>query len=274
MIDAARRFVALNGRLLDRHRFAFLFDDGPAEPVLRALLAYRTGPLFAHGLEPDKRSPMPQPIDQAEALDVLAEIGAGQDVARSVCDALPRLGDVGLPFTHPSVMDAPHAPWWACDGPQPDSINPTGHVLSALYRLNLNHPWMAAAEAFCWANLPDLLPDSAHSCHAATLFLDAHPDRDRARTAFAHVPLRAATQFDGNGYGLGPLIFAPSPTALACASYSKIELDQALDQLVAGQQSDGGWPICWPPISPMVEAECRARVTITALKTLRNWRRL
>lgn len=274
MIDAARSFVATHGRLLDRHRFAFLFEGGSAEPVLQALLAYRNGPLFAHGLEPDKRSPSPQPIDQAEALDLLAEIDQGHDIALALCEALPQLGDQGLPFSHPSVMDAPHAPWWACDAPQPDSINPTGHVLSGLYRLGLRHPWMGPAETFCWRALPDLTPESAHSCHAASLFLEAHPDRARAQAALAQVPLRAATQFDGAGYGLGPLAFAPSPEALAAAIYSAGEISTALDRLAAAQQSDGGWPISWPPISPMVEAECRARVTISALKTLRQWTRL
>lgn len=274
MIDAARSFVATHGRLLDRHRFRYLFDGGAADPVLAALLAYRSGPLFAHGLEPDKRSPSPQPIDQAEALDILAEIGAGHGIARDICDALPRFGPVGLPFSHPSVMDAPHAPWWACDAAQPDSINPTGHVLAGLYRLGIDHPWMARAEPFCWDALTRLTPDSAHSCHAATLFLDSHPDRARAEQALTRVPLIAATKFDGDGYGLGPLIFAPRPDALAARVFTAAQIATALDQLAAAQAADGGWPIAWPALSPMVLAECRARVTITALTTLRAWGRL
>src|SRR5438876_529634 len=40
-LAAARDFIWRNGRLLDRHLFAHLFDGGPREPVLAALRPYQ-----------------------------------------------------------------------------------------------------------------------------------------------------------------------------------------------------------------------------------------
>jgi hypothetical protein len=59
---AAETFIWDTARLLDRHRYALQFADGPAEPVLAALAGYQNPDGgFGHGLEPDLRCPSSQP---------------------------------------------------------------------------------------------------------------------------------------------------------------------------------------------------------------------
>lgn len=276
----ARDFVMTHGRLLDRLRFAALFEDAPVTPVLNALEAFRTeSGLFAHGLEPDKRSPTPQPMDQWEALMIWDAHGPFSELARDLCDRLGALttAEGGLPFSHPSVCDAPHAEWWACDAPLPASINPTGGVLACLWRAGVDHPWMHRAEAFCWRALSGIAPDSVHSLSTARDFLSSATDRQRANAAWPalRAAIRAATAQDplAEGYMFSPLDFAPDPQ-IAQTLYAPEETAPHLDHLAATQQEDGGWPISWPALSPAVEGEGRARRTIWVLQILRAYGRI
>src|SRR6266566_7587309 len=68
----ATGFVWRTARLLDRHRFAFLFLDGPRDAVLAALRPYQNADGgFGHALEPDLRGPVSQPLPVWSALRVL-----------------------------------------------------------------------------------------------------------------------------------------------------------------------------------------------------------
>src|SRR5689334_11334377 len=117
MIDlpAARTFVAVHGRVLDRARFALLADGEPAEPVLRALAAYvNDDGGFGRALEPDVRAAGSQPIAVLAALDVLHEAGAADHaLAHRALDWLQTVteDDGGVPFLLPAADAAPHAPF-------------------------------------------------------------------------------------------------------------------------------------------------------------------
>jgi hypothetical protein len=82
--SAAESFVWSAARLVDRHRYALLFADGPAQPVIDALRGYRNGDGgFGHALEPDLRSPESQPAPTLYALEILNEAGAaGREITR------------------------------------------------------------------------------------------------------------------------------------------------------------------------------------------------
>lgn len=274
----ARAYILSNARPLERHLFAFHFESGAASAVLAALSTYQhESGLYGHALEPDKRTANAQPVDQDIALGILSTIGAPKRYFQAVCDALDDLTTEsgGLPFSHPSVMDAPHAPWWACGDPQPASINPTGHVLARLRRHGIDHPWMKTADAFCWQALDSVTSDNPHSLQNAVAFVASSPDQDRANSAISRLQglVRDAVTFDPNaqGYVFSPLIFAPSPTSPAHAFFGPDELGPHLDHMVQAQHADGGWQINWPPISQGVEAECRAIITLRNLVTLRAY---
>ena len=277
----ARDYIYANARLLERHLFSYHFESGSAEPVRRALAAYQHGSgLYGYGLEPDKRATPPQPIDQAIAMELLDVIGAQPSEFLSICDALDDLTnpDGGLPFSHPSVETAPRAFWWACEEPQVSSINPTGVILSYLWKNGVSHPWMERAEAFCWDALTKLDATSAHSIQTALAFLASNPDTERAEQALQKLRklLREATVFQpgADGYVFSPLHFAPSPASPAARFYTKDEIQPHLEALINQQQEDGGWPINWPAISEGVLVECRGTVTLRNLLILKAYDRL
>src|SRR5689334_5359839 len=108
MLESAQTFLYGNARLLERRLFAFYFQSGDPELVRRALLAYQNPDgSFGNALEPDKRTPTSQPIDQELGLSLLDEIGFDAAVALQVCDFLKTIttAEGGVPFTLRTVQD-------------------------------------------------------------------------------------------------------------------------------------------------------------------------
>ena len=109
ILESAQTFVLSNARLLERHLFAYLFQDGDRQKVLTALLAYQNEDGgFGNALEPDKRTSTSQPIDQEFALRILDDVGFERPLALQICDFLETITrDGGVPFILPTVRDAP-----------------------------------------------------------------------------------------------------------------------------------------------------------------------
>src|SRR6266545_3111881 len=118
LMESAQTFILSNARLLERHLFAFFFQEGNPDPVRRALLAYQNvDGGFGNALEPDKRTASSQPIDQEIALRVLDDLGFDTRIALKICDFLETIttAEGGVPFVLPTVRDAPRAEWWNTD---------------------------------------------------------------------------------------------------------------------------------------------------------------
>ena len=82
-VDAAARFLAGNGRVLDRRRFERLFAGGDARSVRDAVAAFRNSDGgFGHGLEPDGRTPSQPAGRSAMALGTLDEADAWDEACR------------------------------------------------------------------------------------------------------------------------------------------------------------------------------------------------
>lgn len=280
-LNAARSFILSNARALERHRFAALFDDAPVAPVEAALSAYLTpSGAFGHALEPDIRTGNPQPIFQEEALKVIVAHGLSRSLIDGIVSALPDLSnpDGALPFTTPSVADAPHAPWWGADAAQPSNLNPTSGICGLLHKAGHDSNWLDTATAFCWTRIETDGEAEMHGIAAVLAFLGAVPDRDRAEAALSKLraPLRAATSFDHDqeGYAFGPLDYAPTPDAPARAFYDDGEISAHLDALTAAQADDGGWNFPWPETTPGAAQEWRGIVTLRAVTTLRAFGRI
>src|SRR6202043_3403595 len=105
MLEHARDFLLRNARLLERQRFAALFEGAPAAGVLRALGAYQNADGgFGLGLEPDKRDPASQPVDVQFAFETMDSVGAFDGaMARRACDWLETVTrpEGGVPFALP-----------------------------------------------------------------------------------------------------------------------------------------------------------------------------
>lgn len=143
IVDRAREFVLLNGRLVDRYRFAALFDAAGSEPVIRALRAYQNEDGgFGNGIEPDIRGASSQPVGAEQALRILDEVGHfDPDIVGRLCDwcAGVATAEGGLPFALESITDGPRAPWWQ---PSTDaSLNPTAAIVGLLHRAGVEHDW-------------------------------------------------------------------------------------------------------------------------------------
>jgi hypothetical protein len=282
VLGRARDFVLRNARLLDRHRFAFLFENGSPEPVLAALRAYRNDDGgFGHALEPDLRGAASQPVPLEHALTVLDELDRSDDeLVRGACEWLDSVTtpEGGVPFVLPAVTEAPHAEWWVATGEA--NVNPTAGIAGFLHRHGVSHPWVERATTFCWQALErDLASVGADDAISVLRFLEHVPDRAAAETVFERLGERIRTELvaldpSTPGYVKGPLDFAPAPERLARRLFDEADVERHLDALAAAQEPDGGWPITWEPPSKAAVLEWRGFATIAALSVLRSYGRL
>ncbi|MFB6892702.1 hypothetical protein ACFCX4_25700 [Kitasatospora sp. NPDC056327] len=292
-LDAAARFLWTSGRVLEQRRFAFLLG-GEHDPtgLLAALDAHRTGDGgYAFGLEPDVRGPAAQPIAVPAALLVLEEAGALDDArARGVCDWLAGVTapDGGVPVVLPSLRPYPRPPFLPVPGGDEKpagALLSTGQIVAPLLRRGVEHPWVAAATAFCRDAVENLGETHPYEVGAAVRFLDAVPDTAWALRAAARLgglvrdqrivlldPARPEEARTAPGYAPGehhlPHDYARRPDSLARTWFTDAELARGLDHLAAAQQPDGGWPITWAHWSATTESEARPGVTLQALLTL------
>lgn len=282
ILARARTFLWSNARLLERRRYAYLFEDGSRDGVLRALDAYRNpSGGYGHALEPDKRCSESQPIDQQVALQVLGEVGLEANRTSEVCAFLESIttDEGGIPFVLPSVRSAPRAPWWNTDDDPPAALTPTAGIAGLLHRNGVAHPWLDRASDYCWMAIEEIGMGEVHDVMSAFAFLEHAPDRERAeaelqrlaRTALEHHVERDPY---APGYVHKVLDFAPTPSSWCRRAFPEVLVEEHLDAMAAAQNDDGGWPIAWPPVSPGCELEYRGMVTLNALETLRAYGRL
>lgn len=282
-LSTATEFMWRTARLLERHRFAYLFLGGERQAVLEALRPYQNADGgFGNSLEPDVRAPVSQPIPTWSALCILDEAEAfGDPMVLRACDYLLSITtpEGGVPFVLLSVRDYPHAPWWETEDQPPASLNPTAAIAALLYKHGVEHPWLTAATEYCWRNLDTMDQTSPYEMRAVLPFLDFVPDRERAEKVFARVgpkildqklvALTPTTQEETHT----PLNFAPRPHSLARRLFADEVIEAHLDALASAQQEDGGWQFNWLAWNPAAALEWRGIVTIEALVTLRAYGR-
>jgi len=280
--EAAETFVWSAARLVDRHRYALLFRDGPAVPVVEALRGYRNGGGgFGHALEPDLRCPQSQPAATLYALEMLAEAGAVRselgDGARAWIAGIAD-DDGGVPFVLPGFEAYPHTFWWA---PQPGSFL-TFALAAVLHGAGIGageDAWLARATDWAWAALEREAAPAGYWLKHACAFLDAVPDEARARAALSALAERVdggAVAVDGGAEGeaLRPLDLSPRPGLRSRALLPAGAIDAHLDAVEEEQREDGGWTFDWLAWSPAQTTDWRGTVTIRALTWLRDNGRL
>lgn len=282
-LTAAADFVWRNARLLDRARFAYLFQGGPRAAVIEALRPYQNGDGgFGNALEPDLRGPESQPQGAEVALWRLDEVNCfPAAMVERACDYLMTITtpDGGVPYVLPSVRAHPHAPWWETDDDPPASVNPTAPIAGLLHKHGVDHPWVGTATEFCWRAIETLEDLEPYDARAILVFLDYVPDRPRAEAAFARVGAmivdRGLVALDpaAEGHVHSPLQFAPRPEVMARRLFTDAVIETHLDALVAAQAEDGGWPINWTAFTPAAGIEWRGWMTVNALHTLRAYGR-
>jgi hypothetical protein len=283
ILSRANLFILSNARLLERMRFAFLFEGGPAQGVLSSLRAYQNADGgFGNALEPDKRCADSQPVDQEVGLGILDEIGFDAETVRRVCEYLQSIStsEGGVPFVLPTVASAPRSPWWNTGPNPPASLNPTASIAGYLHKAHVQHIWLDRATEFCWTGVERVKATDPHELLCVLGFLRSVPDRARAEREIqrlGELMLHSGVlAFDphAGGYVFGPLDFAPIPSDPWHELFSVHVISDHLDALSERQQADGGWPITWQAISPACEMEYRGIRTLSALKKLQAYGRL
>jgi hypothetical protein len=281
-IDAAIRFIHTSGRLLERHRLAHLLDGGDPEPVVQTLRAYRNPDGgFGHAIEPDLRAPHSQPVGIHTALEILHEVGVADDpMIGPAADWLATITrpDGGVPFCLPSVLDHPRNPIW--EPSDESSVIQTAANAAALHALGVDHHWLGPAAEFLFGRLDEIVrataepnPGVGYEVRFAVLFLNAHPDEDRATQALDRlapvIDRVVALDPDERGDVQTPLDLAPQPGDRARRLFDAATIEAHLDALDAGQREDGGWMFGWDQWNPAATIEWRGVLTITALRVLR-----
>ncbi|MEA2160475.1 MAG: hypothetical protein QOD66_2855 [Solirubrobacteraceae bacterium] len=287
---AAENFVWSAARLLDRHRYAMLFADGPAQPVTDALRGYRNPDGgFGHALEPDLRSPDSQPAPTLYALEILNEAGAASgDMARAARAWIAQIAepDGGVPVALPGFEEYPHAPWWAASAHREDAVPPEPGSSLTLGLAAVLHAggvsdgdWLERATDWSWRSIETAEQPAGYWLKYACAFLDAVPDEERARAAIASLGTRvdqfAVAPVGGvEGEALRPLDLSPRPGSRSRGLISQSQVDAHLDAVESDQQEDGGWMFDWLAWSPAQTTDWRGNITIRALTWLRDNRRL
>ncbi|SDQ62627.1 hypothetical protein SAMN05428996_2140 [Quadrisphaera sp. DSM 44207] len=274
-VAAARRFVQLHGRLLDRRRLAHLLEGAPAAAVAAAVAAYANPDGGYAGLvEPDVRTLSSQPIAVLTAFDVLGEVGAPAPVEALAWLAAVSDDDGGIPFHLPAADGAPQAPWMRPD--PASSLHMTAAVAAAALRLGATGAWVEAASAYCRRAIDAADRLSAHETMYALHLLDAVGDAPGVQALGRRLPRdgRLAVEGGTEDEALQLLDLAPRPGTAARRLFDPEVVDEELDRLAAGQRRDGGWDFTWRAWAPAVAFEWRARLTVDALAALARHGRL
>ena len=275
-LPAAENFIWSAARLVDRHRYAMLFADGPAKLVVEALRGYRNPDGgFGHGLEPDLRCPSSQPVPTQYALEILNEAGAaGSEIARTARAWIASIAepDGGVPSVVPGFEDYPHAPWMT-----PESGSFITLALAAVLHAGgvTDDEWLERATDWSWRSIKAREEPRGYWLEFACRFLDAVPDDERAREAIESLAGRidlsdVAPVGAVEGETLRPLDFSPRPDTRTRTLFSQKLIEAHLDLVESEQQEDGGWMFDWLAWSPAQTNDWRGNVTIRALRWLRD----
>ena len=275
----AESFIWSAARLIDRHRFAFLFADGPPEPILEALRGYRNPDGgFGHALEPDLRCPQSQPAHTLQALEILSEAGAADsEMAHGARAWLASVTepDGAVPFVLPGFEPYPHSPWMT-----PDSGSFLALLLAGiLHAGGVSDEALARTTEWCWRAIEQRERPSGYWLKFACGFLDAVPDAERAEAAMASLaervdPAALVPAAGAEGEALRPLDLSPHPGSRSRRLVGQEQIDAHLDAVESEQQADGGWMFDWLAWSPAQTNDWRGVVTIRALTWLRENGRL
>jgi hypothetical protein len=279
-LNAASAFLHSTARVLERRRFAHMFEGASAEPVLHALRAYRNDDGgFGHSIEPDMRAPSSQPVGVHTVLEIMHEVGVNDDqMIAAAGDWLTTITreDGGIPFVLEDAMAYPHAPWWQYE--DESSAIQTPINAAAFHRLGARHPWLERADEYCFRQIAELdlsglTTAPGYALQFGVAFLNATPDVARAEAALdalapALAPL-ATAEPDPSAEVTSPLDLAPDPGARSRRLFDDATIARHLDALEAAQQDDGGWRVTWPDWNPAAALEWRGVATMHALRLLR-----
>ncbi|WP_053620097.1 hypothetical protein [Nocardiopsis sp. NRRL B-16309] len=281
-VRAAEHFTMRNARLIDRQRFAHLFQNGPTHPVRSALAAYRNlDGGYGNGLDPDLRGHASQPLAIETALRYLDELGPiPHDIGQGVCRYLSGVSqpDGGVPPVLPTVRHTEAAPWWRHTTDFSARLDTTAHITGLLHKGRVTHPWRDTATAYCWKHIDTLAWTNGHEAVGLCTFLQHVDDRQRAIQAINRLSTKLRAVIDvrlhDHGRAHTPLDLATNPQHIARPLFTDTEIERNLDLFEKQQRPDGGWDANWEHWDATATAEREGMRTIQRLGILRAYGRV
>ncbi|MBL8153161.1 MAG: hypothetical protein JNM70_03170 [Anaerolineae bacterium] len=294
-VQQAADFLKNRARPLERARYAYHFEQAPAEAVLTELAHFQNADGgFGHGLEADIRLLDSSVIATTVAFQRLLELNTPADHPLVVqgCRYLRETYNAqahNWPIIPANVDDAPHADWWTAeDDLMSRLINPRAEVLGYLYDYAAHFP-AAMREELTGSVIVHLLsqPDEMemHDLLCALRLLDTRtlpdsvrqPLRDKLKRAVQHNVTRDPEGW--RGYGLPPLAVVRSPDSPFAVLF-KDEIPVNLDFIVEQQGADGSWGPAWswserwPDAWKQAENDWRGVLTLDNLRLLKAFGRI
>jgi len=274
-------FINNNGRLLERSILAAKYLGADASSVLALVRKFQNkdGGL-GHALEPDLRTLSSQPIFVEYGLTCLHTVQLkSSELATEVISFLKTVSsDTGLlPAITAKALDSDHAEHWNFEDAQNPRLNPTLGICGLAHYHGCSDPWLSKATDTCVDVFRKSPPLEAHTLLGASFLARYIPDKGCSDELLSIIQksLPGAEWFAGSSptedYALTPLHFAPHPKNPLNAIFPDTVIDLFLDDLLAKQDEDGGWPISWKPPSGSASQEWRAIVTLKALEPLVNY---
>jgi hypothetical protein len=310
VLENAKTFIYQNGRLLDRLRYEYFFENGSQEAVLTLLRAYQNADGgFGNALEPDIRCPQSQPVPTEMALAIMDDINAFDPaIIKGIARYLQQIAVLetgGFPFVFRTARNYPHAPWWNTERDDIASINPTGNIVGLLLKQKAwtdfyEEEWFKRTlhyivryfdreepegyhDGIQWITFLEVVTDLLDTNDSVTDHSEGkrvageYVDRDELKTYRQRIddwlsrPGTIERNPRAEGYVHTVLDWAPQRDSYAAQFINEDELEEHLSHMIKSQQDDGGWLINWPAVSQACELEWRGWVTVERLKTLRSY---
>lgn len=265
-LRSIRRYLFRNARALDVARWNYHFEDGPVQEVLKALACYQNvNGGFAHGLEPDIRTPESNPMSTWTATRILRETGfpaMARQMISGILDYLENtLMDNGKwPATTESINGDLHAPWFEH---QTDTAffgwNPTIELAAFILLSGEQRPTLYAraeeivSTAMSEIQNPEYIPDTnelSNICEAVAILMDVRPDllpgglTDHLKKLLSKMLSNTMAAYASEDYILTPDFVLNSPMSPWYPAISEAA-DFYAKYLEESVTKEGYWEIPW-----------------------------
>ncbi|WP_025849290.1 hypothetical protein [Paenibacillus ehimensis] len=288
--ERAKLYLRTKARPLEKAMYAYEFEGGRAEDVVRELEPYQNEDGgFGHGLEPDIRCEASSAIATTVALQTLALLPreTGEEMTRKALRYFTQTYDPaisGWEIVPPEVEHAPRAPWWNYSEASPYWGNPSAEIAGYFIQFR---EW---PEAEGWADkLTELAIgklcsesplDEFHELLCYLRLSERLTGEQRARIADPLDTMIArcvtADPAQWSGYGLHPVQVETTRQSPYYERYKEI-IPANLEFIVRGQTEEGAWEPAWAwgqyeDVWPIAKEAWKSVLTLGNLRLLRDLR--
>ncbi len=296
----ARKFIYQHARPLERSLYAWHFEDGDKEDVLRELGEFHNADGgFGRALGPDLRFSGSSVVATTRALQIFREVSADRRPDQAGA-AIAYLLDAYAPkieswiFLPKEANAAPHAPWWGYEEDDPPKRwdncldNPRPAIIGYLHEYSdlvpatllkrLTHAVVARLNTVTGSMDKDNV-----QCYVCLLETPALPAqlREQILPKVQDIVRRSVTKDPDkwSEYCLKPLDIVSAPDSFMAGALSE-QVELNLNYEIKHQHEDGSWMPNWswggsyPDIWRQAEREWKGILILLRLTQLRAFGRL